>query len=187
MEHFVFKNMNENINLAKLIVLQKERLVNFFNNLPEKIFFTIKEGVVIIIQSEIGYAATEYAPVAQLDRVSDSDSEGRWFESSRAYQQKHQWTLNYEVSESTGVFSMLSDFAQELFCVGCFNTLPIETAFSFTTSAGIRITPYAKTFSISVMCATSMSRPIFFEASFGDGGQCCFCMFSCASAYAKAG
>ncbi len=25
------------------------------------------------------------APVAQLDRVSDSDSEGRWFESSRAY------------------------------------------------------------------------------------------------------
>ncbi len=27
----------------------------------------------------------EYAPVAQLDRVSDSDSEGRWFESSRAY------------------------------------------------------------------------------------------------------
>ena len=29
---------------------------------------------------------TVYAPVAQLDRVSDSDSEGRWFESSRAYQ-----------------------------------------------------------------------------------------------------
>ena len=29
---------------------------------------------------------TAYAPVAQLDRVSDSDSEGRWFESSRAYQ-----------------------------------------------------------------------------------------------------
>ena len=27
-----------------------------------------------------------HAPVAQLDRVSDSDSEGRWFESSRAYQ-----------------------------------------------------------------------------------------------------
>ena len=26
-----------------------------------------------------------YALVAQLDRVSDSDSEGRWFESSRAY------------------------------------------------------------------------------------------------------
>lgn len=28
------------------------------------------------------------APVAQLDRASDSDSEGRWFDSSRAYQQK---------------------------------------------------------------------------------------------------
>ena len=27
-----------------------------------------------------------YAPVAQLDRVSDSDSEGRAFESHRAYQ-----------------------------------------------------------------------------------------------------
>ena len=27
-----------------------------------------------------------YAPVAQLDSASDSDSEGRWFESSRAYQ-----------------------------------------------------------------------------------------------------
>ena len=26
-----------------------------------------------------------YAPVAQLDRVTDSDSVGRWFESSRAY------------------------------------------------------------------------------------------------------
>ena len=30
-------------------------------------------------------ATQPYAPVAQLDRVSDSDSEGRWFESSRAY------------------------------------------------------------------------------------------------------
>ena len=28
----------------------------------------------------------KYAPVAQLDRVSDSDSEGRKFESCRAYQ-----------------------------------------------------------------------------------------------------
>ena len=28
----------------------------------------------------------EYAPVAQLDRALDSDSKGRWFESSRAYQ-----------------------------------------------------------------------------------------------------
>ena len=29
-----------------------------------------------------------YAPVAQLDRVTDSDSVGRWFESSRAYHRK---------------------------------------------------------------------------------------------------
>ena len=27
-----------------------------------------------------------YVPVAQLDRALDSDSKGRWFESSRAYQ-----------------------------------------------------------------------------------------------------
>ena len=33
----------------------------------------------------------EYAPVAQLDRALDSDSKGRWFESSRAYQKP----LNY--------------------------------------------------------------------------------------------
>ena len=32
------------------------------------------------------FPASEYAPVAQLDRVLDSDSKGRWFESSRAYQ-----------------------------------------------------------------------------------------------------
>ena len=30
-----------------------------------------------------------YAPVAQLDRVSDSDSEGRAFESHQAYKKKH--------------------------------------------------------------------------------------------------
>ena len=29
-----------------------------------------------------------YAPVAQLDRVTDSDSVGHWFESSRAYQNR---------------------------------------------------------------------------------------------------
>ena len=33
-------------------------------------------------------SARTYAPVAQLDRVSDSDSEGRAFESHRAYQKK---------------------------------------------------------------------------------------------------
>ena len=35
---------------------------------------------------------TKYAPVAQLDRVTDSDSVGRWFESSRAYQ--NPWNRN---------------------------------------------------------------------------------------------
>ena len=34
------------------------------------------------------YPPTKYAPVAQLDRVSDSDSEGRKFESCRAYHKK---------------------------------------------------------------------------------------------------
>ena len=31
------------------------------------------------------YAVKRYAPVAQLDRALDSDSKGRWFDSSRAY------------------------------------------------------------------------------------------------------
>ena len=34
-----------------------------------------------------------HAPVAQLDRVSDSDSEGRWFESSRAYHERNLFCL----------------------------------------------------------------------------------------------
>lgn len=34
----------------------------------------------------ICYTKQELAPVAQLDRALDSDSKGRWFESSRAYQ-----------------------------------------------------------------------------------------------------
>ena len=34
------------------------------------------------------YCFMLYAPVAQLDRVSDSDSEGRAFESRRAYHKK---------------------------------------------------------------------------------------------------
>ena len=33
------------------------------------------------------YAVKRYAPVAQLDRALDSDSKGRWFDSSRAYQE----------------------------------------------------------------------------------------------------
>ncbi len=36
----------------------------------------------------ICYTNQELAPVAQLDRALDSDSKGRWFESSRAYQER---------------------------------------------------------------------------------------------------
>ena len=43
-----------------------------------------------------------YVPVAQLDRASDSDSEGRWFESSRAYQSKT--PENLAKSRISGVF-----------------------------------------------------------------------------------
>ena len=50
--------------------------------MTEKICYTIERHV-----SGISLAGTtEYAPVAQLDRALDSDSKGRWFESSRAYQ-----------------------------------------------------------------------------------------------------
>ena len=50
--------------------------------MTEKICYTIERCV-----RGLSLAGTiKYAPVAQLDRVSDSDSEGRWFESSRAYQ-----------------------------------------------------------------------------------------------------
>ena len=52
--------------------------------MTEKICHTIERHV-----SGISLAGTiKYAPVAQLDRALDSDSKGRWFESSRAYQ-KH--------------------------------------------------------------------------------------------------
>ena len=50
--------------------------------MTEKICYTIERHV-----SGISLAGTiKYAPVAQLDRALDSDSKGRWFESSRAYQ-----------------------------------------------------------------------------------------------------
>ena len=49
--------------------------------MTEKICYTIERHV-----SGISLAGTiKYAPVAQLDRALDSDSKGRWFESSRAY------------------------------------------------------------------------------------------------------
>ena len=37
-----------------------------------------------------------YVPVAQLDRVSDSDSEGRWFESSRVHEGKALKPLSFK-------------------------------------------------------------------------------------------
>ena len=60
----------------------------------------------------------EYAPVAQLDRVSDSDSEGRWFESSRAYQVKSyisagkDWNVAFLYSTFHGTYSSISGFQQ---------------------------------------------------------------------------
>ena len=39
----------------------------------------------------------EYAPVAQLDRALDSDSKGRWFESSRAYQIRQKLRITYVI------------------------------------------------------------------------------------------
>ena len=50
--------------------------------MTEKICYTIERCV-----RGLSLAGTiKYAPVAQLDRALDSDSKGRWFESSRAYQ-----------------------------------------------------------------------------------------------------
>ena len=49
-----------------------------------------------------------YAPVAQLDRVTDSDSVGHWFESSRAYQ-------NSPKAYAFGEFFALRSFICSLF------------------------------------------------------------------------
>ena len=52
--------------------------------MTEKICYTIERYV-----RGLSLAGTiKYAPVAQLDRALDSDSKGRWFESSRAYQSR---------------------------------------------------------------------------------------------------
>ena len=60
-------------------------ILNAVKNLfPSKIFRQAQYDIRSIIR--IFY--TIYVPVAQLDRVSDSDSEGRAFESHRAYQKK---------------------------------------------------------------------------------------------------
>ena len=69
-----------------IILLRCEEVVNqlvaLFNNLSQKNFFTNGgKSATLYWRSKIAYA-----PVAQLDRVTDSDSVGHWFESSRAYQ-----------------------------------------------------------------------------------------------------
>ena len=62
--------------------------------MTEKICYTIERYV-----SGISLAGTiKYAPVAQLDRALDSDSKGRWFESSRAYQRKPCSRNDYRVT-----------------------------------------------------------------------------------------
>ena len=50
--------------------------------MTEKIWYTIERCV----RGRSLAGTIKYAPVAQLDRALDSDSKGRWFESSRAYQ-----------------------------------------------------------------------------------------------------
>ena len=54
------------------------------NCLSRPFFFTFAEAFAIISALPFG-GIMIYAPVAQLDRVSDSDSEGRAFESHQAY------------------------------------------------------------------------------------------------------
>ena len=46
-------------------------------------------------------------PVAQLDRASDSDSEGRWFESSRAYQNVLMKDAAQKTPRKSAVFSYI--------------------------------------------------------------------------------
>ena len=49
-------------------------------------------------------------PVAQLDRASDSDSEGRWFESSRAYQNVLMKDAAQKTPRKSAVFSHIYQF-----------------------------------------------------------------------------
>ena len=59
----------------------RERLFFLFsNNLSPN--FALQSSLFLL------YCSLVSAPVAQLDRASDSDSEGRWFDSSRAYQKE---------------------------------------------------------------------------------------------------
>ncbi len=53
-----------------------------------------------------------HAPVAQLDRALDSDSKGRWFESSRAYQD----VLMRDATQKTPHESAAFSHPYRLFC-----------------------------------------------------------------------
>ena len=50
----------------------------------------------------------EYAPVAQMDRALDSDSKGRWFESSRAYQNVLMKDAAQKTPHESAVFSHIT-------------------------------------------------------------------------------
>ena len=70
--------------------------------MTEKICYTIERHV-----SGISLAGTtKYVPVAQLDRALDSDSKGRWFESSRAYHSPPKahgfWRLSFAAIDKYG-------------------------------------------------------------------------------------
>ena len=58
----------------------------FINPSLYRLIFTISLIKFIITSFALIVNTVKYVPVAQLDRVSDSDSEGRRFESCRAYQ-----------------------------------------------------------------------------------------------------
>ena len=67
----------------------------------------------------------KYVPVAQLDRVSDSDSEGRRFESCRAYQNQAVplGRPGFDVSNG-GVFPISSLLSSDGGCLAKANLYP---------------------------------------------------------------
>ena len=74
--------------------------------MTEKICYTIERCV-----RGLSLAGTiKYAPVAQLDRALDSDSKGRWFESSRAYQNVLMKDAAQKTPRKSAVFSHIYQF-----------------------------------------------------------------------------
>lgn len=66
-----------------------------------------------------------YVPVAQLDRALDSDSKGRWFESSRAYHNETLEALGFRgfifsmgTRESTHCLFLLDNGVEGFFGIG---------------------------------------------------------------------